>query len=194
MELELIWHQFHNPIKNYVSKRVRDAASVDDIVQNVFLKIYLHIHELKDQGKFQHWVFQITRHAIIDHYRKERPADPLPDELLFDNIADDYYLTQELSRCLRGMIYQLPDKYREALELVELEGMSQKQLSETLGISFSGAKSRVQRGREKLRELITACCHVELDKYGNVLDYYERNKQPTDTCEPKCEVNKRSSY
>src|SRR5690606_36860148 len=104
MELELIWHQFHNPIKSYVAKRVRDAASVDDIVQNVFLKIYLHIDELKDQSKFQNWVFQITRHAIIDHYRRVRPTDSLPDELLFDNAADDHYLIQELSRCLRGMI------------------------------------------------------------------------------------------
>src|SRR5690606_41206199 len=73
-------------------------SSVDDIVQNVFLKIYLHIDELKDQSKFQNWVFQITRHAIIDHYRRVRPTDSLPDELLFDSAADDHYLTQELDR------------------------------------------------------------------------------------------------
>ena len=182
MELELIWRQFHNPIKSYVAKRVRDVASVDDIVQNVFLKIYLHIDELKDRKKFQSWVFQITRHAIIDHCRKVRPTDSLPDELLFDNAADDNCLTQELSRCLRGMIEQLPHKYREALELVELGGMSQKQLSEELGISFSGAKSRVQRGREKLKELITACCHVELDNYGNVLDYHGREELACPRC------------
>jgi len=80
------------------------------------------------------------------------------------------------------MIEQLPDKYREAMMLTELEGMTQKDLSNQLGISFSGAKSRVQRGRGELKELLTACCHIEADHYGNTIDYHK-----VLTTEPGCD-------
>lgn len=70
---------------------------------------------------------------------------------------------------------QLPDKYREALQLTEIQGYSQKQMSELLDLSFSGAKSRVQRGRVKLREMLEACCRFELDRYGNILEYESRS-------------------
>lgn len=91
---------------------------------------------------------------------------------------DEQDLSKELSSCIRPMVEQLPDKYKEAIELTELNGISQKQLSEQLGLSLSGAKSRVQRGREKLKELLTACCRIEVDRYGNVVDYQKGTDCP----------------
>ena len=52
---------------------------------------------------------------------------------------------------------------------VDFEGMSQKEYADRLGISISGAKSRVQRAREKLKDLILKCCDYQFDKYGNVI-------------------------
>ena len=69
------------------------------------------------------------------------------------------------------MVGALPDAYRETLRLTEYEGLSQKQLSEQLGISFSGAKSRVQRARAKIKEQLLDCCHFELDHAGRIIDY-----------------------
>ena len=54
---------------------------------------------------------------------------------------------------------------------IEFEEISQKALAERLGLSLSGAKSRVQRGRVKLRELLLGCCHVDFDRRGNIIDY-----------------------
>jgi RNA polymerase sigma-70 factor (ECF subfamily) len=65
----------------------------------------------------------------------------------------------------------LPEPYSQALILTEYEGLSQKEMAERLGISFSGAKSRVQRARRKLRDLLLQCCHFELDRRA-FLDYY----------------------
>ncbi|MEO1451622.1 MAG: sigma factor-like helix-turn-helix DNA-binding protein, partial [Bacteroidota bacterium] len=69
---------------------------------------------------------------------------------------------------------QLPPKYQEALTATALEGVSQKELAEQLGISYSGAKSRVQRGKEKLKSLILACCKTETDRYGNLIEIQKK--------------------
>jgi RNA polymerase sigma-70 factor (ECF subfamily) len=69
------------------------------------------------------------------------------------------------------MVDELPETYREALRLTEYEGLSQKELSERVGISFSGAKSRVQRARAKIKQQLLDCCHFELDHAGRIIDY-----------------------
>ena len=82
--------------------------------------------------------------------------------------------TLELSKCMMPMIETLPVKYREALVLADLKGMSQKQLAEHLDISYSGAKSRVQRAREKLKQAFVTCCEISSDSYGNIIEYRQR--------------------
>jgi hypothetical protein len=82
--------------------------------------------------------------------------------------------TALLALSLHELIDQLPEPYRQALILTEYQGLSQKQLAERIGISLSGAKSRVQRAREKLRDMLLRCCHFEFDRRGHIVDYYQR--------------------
>jgi RNA polymerase sigma-70 factor, ECF subfamily len=77
------------------------------------------------------------------------------------------------------MVLALPDQDRQALILTEYQGLTQKEFGERQGLSFSGAKSRVQRAREKLKQELLACCHFELDRRGHILDYQPR----CDCCE-----------
>ena len=72
---------------------------------------------------------------------------------------------------LEPMIGELPEKYRDALLLTDIKGLTQKELSEKLDISVSGAKSRVQRGREQLRENLLKCCHLEFNGTGKIVEY-----------------------
>ena len=92
------------------------------------------------------------------------PADP----------DDENEAQRDLARSMRDMLRCLPEKYGQALRLTEFEGLSQTALAERLGLSLSGAKSRVQRAREKLREALLDCCHVELDRLGQVLHFEPR--------------------
>ena len=69
------------------------------------------------------------------------------------------------------MIEELPSIYKEAILLTEYEGLTQKQLAEKLNISLTGAKSRVQRAKKMLKNMLLQCCHFEYDKYGTVIDY-----------------------
>lgn len=102
---------------------------------------------------------------------QKKTSEILPDVLHFNDSAEEENFTKEATVCIRSTIKRLPEKYREALELTEFQGLSQKELSEKLGISYSGAKSRVQRGRRKLKQLLEGCCHIEADRYGNIVDF-----------------------
>jgi RNA polymerase sigma-70 factor (ECF subfamily) len=81
--------------------------------------------------------------------------------------------------CLRPMIDSLPPVYRDALIMADLEGISQKKIAEKFNLSLSGAKSRVQRARTLLKDLILKCCNYEFDRYGNIINC---TKNPTSDC------------
>ncbi|MGP7816586.1 RNA polymerase sigma factor SigZ [Niallia sp. 01092] len=172
MDIQLVWSEYQEPIKRFVAKRTDNHDDVEDIVQNVFMKINGHLSDLRDEKKMQPWIYQIARNSIADYYRRGKKSEEFTDHLkiIDENEEEDY--SKEVISCFKDVIQQLPEKYREALELSEFKGMSQKQLSQHLGISYSGAKSRVQRGREMLKNSLQGCCHIESDKYGNIVDFY----------------------
>ncbi|CAM4462608.1 RNA polymerase sigma factor SigZ [Paenibacillus tarimensis] len=174
LNIEEVWTSFHSPLHKFITGKTGDAAAADDILQDVFVKILKRLDTLQEEEKLRAWMYQITRNAIVDYYRKEKRLDELPDQLP-DQLPEQFEpaennLNQELSACLQPFLDQLPAKHREALVLTELNGYSQKEVSEMLNISYSGVKSRVQRGRQKLKDILEACCHFECDRYGNILD------------------------
>jgi RNA polymerase sigma-70 factor (ECF subfamily) len=130
----------------------------------------------------QAWIYQITRNTIIDYYRRQKITVELPETL--EETADEAETSDLAVCCLKPMINSLPEKYRQALLLTEFEGLSQKAMAESLGISFSGAKSRVQRARQQIKEKLLGCCHFEFDRLGHVVDYQLRG--------PKCNQPKRN--
>ena len=169
--VDLIWEEYYNLLLIFILKRVSDKAIAEDILQNVFTKIISKINSLKDSTKLKSWIFQITRNTIIDHYRESSTSAELPQDLQEedDDLKND--INEEVESWISPFIQRLPDKYQEALLLTEIEGMSQKDLAIHLGISYAGAKSRVQRGRALLKEKLTQCCTFHADKYGNIMDY-----------------------
>jgi RNA polymerase sigma-70 factor (ECF subfamily) len=176
MTTERVWEEFHAPLQQFIRRRVSDEHTAEDILQDVFLRIHQHMDSLKDVRKLEGWIYQITRNAIIDAYRGRRhettldaaEALDLPEELPDDD------LVSELLPSVRAMVRNLPEADRQALVLTEYQGLTQKELGERLGLSFSGAKSRVQRAREKLKQQLLECCHFELDRRGHIIDYQPR--------------------
>jgi RNA polymerase sigma factor (sigma-70 family) len=76
---EYIWEFFHDPLQQFIRKHVPDASTAEDILQDVFLNIHTHLATLKDQDKLYHWLYQIARHAIIDHARRHKVTETLSD-------------------------------------------------------------------------------------------------------------------
>jgi RNA polymerase sigma-70 factor, ECF subfamily len=168
---ESLWHEMHSALKGFIAKRIPDESTTDDILQDVFIRIHSHADSLKDASKLESWIYQITRNAIVDYYRSQKHEHDLSEALPVEEDHDEDDLARQLAPCLRGMIQDLPAKYREALVLTEYEGLSQSDLAARLDISFSGAKSRVQRAREQLKGVLLQCCHFELDRLGKIIDY-----------------------
>ena len=175
--IEILWERLHRTLYTFVRRRVSDKSAADDIVQEIFLKMHANLDQLRETNKVEGWIFQIARNAIADYFRRlSRFSGEAPPETP-ESAPDEDNPTRQLAQWLPVAIASLPDKYREALYLTEIEGLSQKELAERLNISYSGAKSRVQRGREMLREVVLQCCEVATDAYGNVLGYQSRPRK-----------------
>jgi len=171
---EQLWETFSVPLQQFIRRRVRDPHSAEDILQDVFLKIHTRISTLHQQDRVAAWIYQIARNAIANYYRAERPTSDLAETLAgSDDLVDDD-VVRELLPCVAAMVDALPGVYREALRLTEYEGLSQKELGQRLEISFSGAKSRVQRARAKIRQQLLDCCHFQFDYAGRIVDYQPR--------------------
>ncbi len=167
------WRELEAKLRPFVARRVRSETDVDDVVQDVFLRMQRGLAGLRDDERFGPWVYQVARSAIVDHQRaaaKHRvvDADGLEDQPLEPD-DDDRAVEEALASYLAPFVAALPSPYREALTLVELEGLTQKQAAEMLGVSVSGMKSRVQRGRVQLRRALEACCEIAVDARGRVV-------------------------
>jgi len=160
------WTKTQAQLKSFIIRKVKDEAVADDIVQDVFLKVHSRLAQLKDSEKITGWIYQITRNAVTDYFRAQSKTIAHRD---LDWESDKQALNQCVSGCLMEMLDSLPEKYREALKLAEMENVSQIELAKRLNISYSGAKSRVQRARLMLKEKMDTQYKIKMDKYGNVL-------------------------
>lgn len=165
-----LWWTFRAELLRFVRNRVGDKCVAEDIVHDVFIKAFTHRNELKDGSRLRPWLYQITRNALIDHYRSQKPCEPLPEDLV-EHTAEGERAEEELALCLRPLLRELPEKYREAVLITMEADVTQRQFASRKGLSVSGAKSRVQRGRNMLREALLQCCRVEMNQRGDVLSY-----------------------
>lgn len=165
--LEQIWNELAEKLRRFIRRRVANEAAAEDILQDVFLKLAKRAEELPEPAKLQGWVFLITRNAIIDHYRMRKETVAVPETLVDETVASPEE-ADGLNASLRRMIRSLPEPYREAVLLTGIDGVPQVGLAKRLGISLSGAKSRVQRGRQMLKKLLLDCCQFEFDRRGGI--------------------------
>ena len=171
---EDIWHEYHGKLASYIRNRVTEEA-VDDLLQDVFMKIHARLDSLNDDKKLESWLYQTARHAITDYYRSKRTMEELPESIEQPHPEKGEVIKKELASCLEPMIQELPDKYRHAIQLSEVENKTQQEVAELEGISLSGAKSRVQRGRALLKDILEDCCQFELNPQNQILSYERKD-------------------
>lgn len=166
------WKELTGRLREFVGRRVA-AVDADDVVQDALVRVQRGLSRLRDDERFGPWVYRVTRSAIGDHLRaRARPLEsgraPLSDDIeAVADPGDD--LEQALARCVSAFVAALPSPYREAITLTELEGLTQAEAAAMLGVSHSGMKSRVQRGRARLREMFEECCELTQDARGRVI-------------------------
>ncbi len=163
-----IWEEHGERLKTFICSKVNHEDLCHDILQDVFLKIKEKEERIKWVEQPASYVLKMAQNIIIDFYRSQKNS-----KLTFQHeetgTKESLSDIQLADCCLLSFIQKLPIVYSEALILTELEGLSQKKLAEKLNISYTGAKSRVQRARKMLKEAILACCPYQFDKYGNII-------------------------
>jgi RNA polymerase sigma-70 factor (ECF subfamily) len=173
---QVTWRDVDAQLRPFVARRV-EASDVDDILQDVFVRMRRGLAALRDDERMSAWLFQIARSAIADHGRA-RARHPLvigddrsPDAAAPDDGADDDRdVSRAMAGCVAMFVAQLASPYREAVTLVELEGLTAREAAQMADVSLSGMKSRVQRGRAQLREMFEGCCKLELDARRKVTE------------------------
>lgn len=189
-----IWVELKKNLHRFIARRAANDADADDILQDVFYKIHSHIDRLRDTAKIHSWVYRITRNAIIDYYRSRRieislDAEPYALEIAAEETPEAEVEREEIMACLNPMIERLSDDYRQALQMSDIQGITQAEVAEQLNLSVSGAKSRVQRARGKMKNMLLECCHFEFDRLGRAVTIDNRN---CNSCEPmggRCNKN-----
>ena len=170
---ESLWTHLSADLRRFIRRRVPDDHVADDLLQETFLRVHRHLPALADADRVAAWVYRIARNVVSDHHRKAAtPVVALADTDPVDEAED----CRDELRCrgagwMEEMIRSLPEGHREAVRLAEIEGLSQQEVADRLGLSLSGAKSRVQRGRAMLKGALEECCHFEIAGRGRVMDY-----------------------
>ncbi len=165
---EHIWASFNKQLFAFIKHNLKDDASSRDVLQDVFLKIHLKKSTLQQEHKLSSWVWQITRNTLLDHIKTRKNLTELSETLSAPENESNFNI--EFAPCLRPFALQLPADDREAILRVDFEGMPQKEFAKKEGLTYSAAKSRVQRARLRLKELFIGCCRMPADRYGNILD------------------------
>jgi len=165
------WHEAIEHLTQWVRPRVQESADADELVQDILERLITHGEQLQTIGNPLGWMHRIAINAIIDYYRRPRRTVVLPEGLPAEaeDAAED--ARGELAECIRPLVMDLEPLYQEALLATDLGGKSQVDAAREAGVAVSTMKSRIQRGRWKLREALRHCCHVELDRRNGIAGF-----------------------
>ncbi len=165
METKDLWDEFSRELLGFITSKTGDADLAGDLLQEVFIKVHLKIPPLENRQQIRSWLYRVSGNTVTDYFRGKIPTTSL-QEVKEEEVADS---THTAENCLMPLINELPEKYQQALLLSEIYNIKQAKVAEILGISLSGAKSRIQRGRRLLQEGYINCCSYSLNKQGKLV-------------------------
>jgi RNA polymerase sigma-70 factor, ECF subfamily len=184
LSTDTVWAHLSTDLRQFIRRRVSDDDAADDLLQETFLRIHRKLGTLRDSDRLAVWVYQIARNVVRDHHRSAASsmlalgdADPAGADPAVEGDQHSSLLPCGGVQWLDHMIETLPPGYREAVRWAEIEGQSQQEVAHKFGMTLSGAKSRIQRGRMFLRQALEECCHLQLDHAGRPMDCSARPGQ-----------------
>ena len=160
------WDRHEQELRRFLYSRLKDADVAEDLLQDVFLKALAENSQFCTLENTRAWLFRVTRNRLIDYYRTRHIHEEAPTELPREPVSVEP--VANLSRCLPEALRRLSAEDREAIELCDLDGMTQSEFAALKGLSTPGAKSRIQRARRRLRESLKTGCNIIFDEQGKV--------------------------
>jgi RNA polymerase sigma-70 factor, ECF subfamily len=165
---------YHAGVYNLVYGILSDAADAADVTQEVFLRAFRGIHGFRQGSSLKTWLYRISVRQALNHrrwcWRHHRQQVSIDAEVEGKNPALDLKdleatpLEQveaaEMQAVVRRALAQVPDVFRSAVILRDLEGLSYEEVAEVLEVSVGTVKSRILRGRRDLREILEPMLHA----------------------------------
>jgi RNA polymerase sigma-70 factor, ECF subfamily len=188
MNSEIVWQKFSGKLMNFLLKRVSNETIADDLLQEIFIKIHLKLPQLKDEAKLEYWVFQIAYNQLNDYYKANKNNKEVA--LKEEDWASEDAKKLHFETCLLPFIDSLPSIYKESIILSDLEGQKIKNIALSLKLSESGVKSRIQRGREMIKQHFIDCCNMYVDSNGKLKGEHTHSHESWDCKDDSCLVHK----
>ena len=164
MDTHKIISNFSDELYFFILKKVKKKDATNDIFQNTFLKIHKNLSKLNKEEKVKAWIFQICRNEIANHFKKE--SDYIPKLNISKEVSSQEY---QYICCFDKFINELPEIYRQVIELIYISGLKQKDVANKLGISLENVKARIKRAKEILKKKFNECCKYEFNKNGKLI-------------------------
>lgn len=177
-DFDKLWDEFYFKLLNYIRTMVKNTYDAEDILQDVFVKIFNNIEQLENKSSIKPWIYKITKNTVKDFYKKKKDISVAPEDLYnFDIDNDDIdNMNDDIINCLKNMVFNLPDKYQDIYNLHEKKKMKHEEIANLLDISVSASKVRLKRAKDMFKAKLLECCNFEVDKYGNIINYFPKDK------------------
>ena len=167
---EDVAQELSGPLRRYLERLVGNRATADDLLQETLLKIARALPEFEGRSSVKTWAFTIATRVATDHFRRPHSRaqmveiDEKEPAQILDAEIDQRLVIDEMSSCVREVIDSLPEDYRTALVLHDLEGQTAAQVAEIAGCSLANAKIRIHRARRRLKEALNEECSFYRDE------------------------------
>jgi RNA polymerase sigma-70 factor, ECF subfamily len=170
--LAALYGELRHALLAFLRKHTGDAQVAEDLLHDVVLKALAAGQRAETSPhNLTGWLYAVARNAAMDHHRRARPSEGLPEDLRAPEADEDLAALAALSNCLRPVAEALPETYRATLIAAEIEGLALAEVARDQGLSLSAVKTRASRGRRLLLEQLLQCCRISLSAHGEVLDY-----------------------
>ncbi len=173
MTTKQVWTKYSEDLKRFIISKVKNTAIADDILQNTFIKIHTNLHTLKDIKKLKSWCFTVARNSILDYWKSTNKTFEIANFESESTIVENIHTEKD---CLRGILKNLPKKYRDPLFLSDIKGLKQQEVANQLKQSLPTTKSQIQRARKLIAQGFIDCCGFVMNDNGNLVGEIQEKK------------------
>ena len=171
-----LYSEYYPKIVGYLRRLVGEAEA-EDVAQETFVKVSRSLESFRGESQLSTWIYRIATNTAMDHLRKpstkrsaRQTSGAEEDEDYYEDtvvdsapLHDTLLIRKDMNDCIRGLVNDLPENYRAVLVLADLEGFTNAEIGDVLGLSLDTVKIRLHRARVQLKKSMDQACHLYRD-------------------------------
>ncbi|MEO0473472.1 MAG: sigma-70 family RNA polymerase sigma factor [Bacteroidota bacterium] len=166
-DVPAFWAEHETVVFAYIRKRIPNRTLAEDLRQEVLLKVYDFCTKRSGVKNPKAWLYQIAHNVIMDHHRQDKRERQVLANIPETDLPPSGLI--QATSCFNKLMARMDQEDQEIIRWIDIDGQKQKEVANKLGLSLSGAKSRIQRARKRLHAKFTECCEWEMSHQGSIL-------------------------